>query len=406
MMIDEIKTEYLIIFESKDAFCDNILSFNNLLKSNSEISINGDKLAYKDLTVGYLVQSEEINNSTQRYFHIRLICADLDKISTFELLLKIVRTILSKVSSRQIQTLWDDVSFYYANKAYPLIHEIENLMRKLITKFMLISVGVGWTKINVPVAVKDSIKKKGKDKLDDTSDYLYETDFIQLSNFLFDEYQTDNIASLIESLRTITDLKDVKIDELKSYIPKSNWERYFSKIVDCDYEYLKKRWETLYELRCKIAHNNRMNREDFDKTEKLVNEVKEKLNDAIENLDKLSISVEEKENIAESMIINTNELYGAFIMNYRKFEEEVFNLCKKVDLTPGGNYRAGTYSSTQALYKKGVIDKDILEKMVRIQKIRNRIVHENEACFTEQDLSNFTDLTNEIIFKLKGTDNT
>ncbi len=71
-------------------------------------------------------------------------------------------------------------------------------MRKLITKFMLTNVGVGWTKTNIPSKVIASMKKKGKDKLEHSLDYLYETDFIQLANFLFEPYQTENPNNLIE----------------------------------------------------------------------------------------------------------------------------------------------------------------------------------------------------------------
>ena len=51
--------------------------------------------------------------------------------------------------------------------------------------------------------------------------------------------------------------------------------------MECDDGYLKKRW-TLYELRCKVAHNAIVNKAEFDRVETLVNELEGKLDDAIE----------------------------------------------------------------------------------------------------------------------------
>ncbi|MEN2500987.1 MAG: hypothetical protein MHMPM18_005135, partial [Marteilia pararefringens] len=43
-----------------------------------------------------------------------------------------------------LETLQDDLSFYYSQQAYSLIHEIENYMRKFITFFMVAIVGKDW----------------------------------------------------------------------------------------------------------------------------------------------------------------------------------------------------------------------------------------------------------------------
>ncbi|MFG3826309.1 hypothetical protein ACGI6H_34825, partial [Escherichia coli] len=66
----------------------------------------------------------------------------------------------SNLGSTQI--IWDDISKYYSIQAYPLIHEIENLMRKLITKFMIHNVGLSWTKDSVPKEFSEALKKSEK----------------------------------------------------------------------------------------------------------------------------------------------------------------------------------------------------------------------------------------------------
>ncbi|NYS75873.1 MULTISPECIES: HEPN domain-containing protein [Bacillus] len=393
MHFETFKTEYLIIIDTKDSFCDNKVAFNNLIQTNSQINIQNDRLTFKDLTVEYVLQTEEMNHESQRYFHLKIGTNEIDKLETFEQLLKIIRVICSKVSKYQIQTIWDDVSFYYANKAYPIIHEIENLMRKLITKFMLTNVGVGWTKTSMPSKVIDSMKKKGKAKSEHSLDYLYETDFIQLANFLFEPYQTDDPNNLIEKIKVVKEINDLTLEELKSYVSKSNWERYFSKIVLCEHEYLKKRWEILYDLRCKIAHNNKMNREDYNKTETIVLELKDKLQSAIDNLDKISITVEEKEDIAESMVINNHEAFGKFIYTYKQLEEELYNYSVKLGLELGHRGRQSSLIIIRGLYDKGLINKEIHNKLESIRKVRNSLVHDNEV----YDISVLDNLISEMM---------
>lgn len=82
--------------------------------------------------------------------------------------------------------LWDDISLYYSQQAYPIIYEIENLMRQLITKFMLINAGLRWEKERTPEDVRKSINDKNKEPT-----VLYNVDYIQLSNFLFKEIPPD-----------------------------------------------------------------------------------------------------------------------------------------------------------------------------------------------------------------------
>ena len=54
-------------------------------------------------------------------------------------LLRNVKAVFS-IITKAPQTLFDGISQHYATGIYPQIYEIENLMRKLITKFMLINV--------------------------------------------------------------------------------------------------------------------------------------------------------------------------------------------------------------------------------------------------------------------------
>ncbi|WP_235309472.1 hypothetical protein, partial [Klebsiella quasipneumoniae] len=84
----------------------------------------------------------------ERYFVITLENNDEALVDEFSEVGDKIKEISRRINpeSTIINVLWDDVGRYYANKAYPLINEVENVMRKLIGKFMLINVGMDWSR--------------------------------------------------------------------------------------------------------------------------------------------------------------------------------------------------------------------------------------------------------------------
>src|SRR5688572_12149441 len=100
-------------------------------------------LIYKGLEVEYTITTNEIPNQNQRYFHASMTTQSLKEERKFLELLKMFREIVFKAGGK-INILWDDLSTYYSSKAYPLVHQTENLLRKLISKFMLVSIGMNW----------------------------------------------------------------------------------------------------------------------------------------------------------------------------------------------------------------------------------------------------------------------
>ena len=83
---------------------------------------------------------------------------------------------------------------------------------------------------------------------------LYRLDFIELSDFLFKEYPLK--SDLSELKKYIKEKRDIPFSLAENFVPKSNWDRYFKDIVSVEGAHLKKQWEKLYELRCKIAQYN------------------------------------------------------------------------------------------------------------------------------------------------------
>jgi hypothetical protein len=288
--------EYLAIVQKSNSFCDSVNSFNRLLQVDSSIAFKAHKIAYKnDFECDYKITSGEIQGKEQRYFHLHFstkneFSDNLDKFAEF---LKAIRAVLAKLDS-QPTTLWDDISYFYCNSSYPLIHEIENLMRKLISNFMLITVGVDWVDQASPAEIKAIL---GKSKRKDLN-ALHNIDFKDLADFLLKPYSSVSGEELQNKIKKSTTPEDVV--QLKRMLPESNWSRYFSNLVNCDDTFLQKRWMELYELRCRIAHNALVVKSDYTRVKELTSELKEKLCEAINKLPQVQVPSEEIALVSEN----------------------------------------------------------------------------------------------------------
>src|SRR5262249_9796530 len=152
------------------------------------------------------------------------------------------------------------------------VYEIENLMRKLIANFMLITVGKEWITETSPSEIQEAISRsKRKDYLN----VLHTIDFIHLADFLVKPYSKKSTHDLHAKLKAAQKLEDFKA--LKAYIPESNWTRYFSKLVACEDSFVSRRWAELYELRCKVAHNALVTKLDYERVTELVDELRGRL---------------------------------------------------------------------------------------------------------------------------------
>lgn len=125
---------------------------------------------------------------------------------------------------------------------------------------------------------------------------MYKTDFIQLSDVLFKSYRALSHNEL-DKVLSKNKLSKVDVQEIKKFLPKSNWERYFSAIIEYDESRLKDKWRRLYELRNDVAHNRHIDKAKFGKIRGLTSEIKQVIEQAIEALDSIDLKDEDKENI-------------------------------------------------------------------------------------------------------------
>lgn len=362
---ENLTVEYLVSINHDNIFsnCSTKSAFNNLLCSNEKIKINGSKIIYDKLELNYKIQLTE--KEKIKYFHMIFKCEEIDKLKLYEEFLRGIKSVLSRVSDNGVIVLWDDISIYYCTKAYPLINRVENTMRKLLTKFMMINIGENWDKTVISDEIKQSIPSKNSKSYD----YLYNTDFIKLSDFLFKEYPNITYENFNKEIKKSKDINKFNIEDI---IKKSNWDRYFSKKVACEGEFLDKRWRKLYDLRCKVAHNNQLERKDYEQIKSLVEDIEPKLDGVIKKLDEINVEENFKSRVVENIVEN---IYpdSMYFLSQLKTLEEILNI---MNIDEDSNLTFPLYKVSKILHKKGVIDTKTYELIIKILGFRNRLVHE------------------------------
>jgi|GEM_PF-3567041 hypothetical protein len=378
-----ISVEYLAILRGTDTFCDTAAAFTRLLQVNSDIVVDGGTIDFKKkCTCKYELTSGDVAGKGQRYFQLKFTWdgdpeAAPKDLAHFLSMLRAIRTVISNIGG-EAETLRDDVSSHYSRKSYPLIHDIENLMRRLIANFMLLNVGIEWTAEALPSDVEEAVRKSkrrlesGEQPKKTTSrDYLnvlHTLDFIHLGNIMFDAYSKKLTSDLYIKLRDVKTVADAKA--LQDFIPQSNWTRYFAQLIECDDLYLETRWKKFYLLRCKVAHNALMNAQDFADIEKLIGEVKPKLEQAIGELPQVMVPPGEVESVAESAARNVNAAIGDFVSSWQQMEAAIARRMETLD-----GKRKPIIPSADELRQRTILDEWRIGIYEEVRLFRNRIVH-------------------------------
>lgn len=349
------RVEYLTTIDTTDNHCDTTESFRNMLQSRSTISVAEDKITFENITFDLVVIGGDLKEKNRKYYHLT-IESPSKQLSKFKRLLKLLRKTLSESAGKKpVEVLWDDVSAELAEKAYPIIHSVENQMRKLITKFMLINVGTDWTDKTIPDDAKVAENKKGSKH---ANNYLHGADFIQLSHFLFKKYTAKEAPVVLDKLKAVTSLDEVSVEELHKLIPRSNWERYFDDAVNCTSEELETLWKQLYELRCKVAHNNHINDDEYDKIRNLVTKAEGHISTAIDELDRVEIPDDEIATVLENMDELLVEQKNLAVEN----SDEASVLQKINDCLDAMLINSGLTFSSRSLYLEFLVSENVLTR--------------------------------------------
>lgn len=211
--------------------------------------------------------------------------------------------------------LTDEVSKGMSESLYPKINEIENLLRKYLTTFFATRLGPKWWD---DIAVED-FNKKVKDRKSNETFFSTHTingkeetlvvtksfmiDFKDLGEIIYrisaGNLNSNDITKQIEKLdesdtanlvTAVTNLKNDVKTNIKKYFPE------FEKIK------FQEKWEFLYHIRNKVAHNSLMSKADFDTATNYVTEITDFLKKQNEELNNLQFDPEEVATYQESII--------------------------------------------------------------------------------------------------------
>jgi hypothetical protein len=417
-----MKSEYLITFDSKDGICTSVEKFKSLLASHTCISFskkeNRDVIVFNVENFPYELAQGKLTDGSL-YYDLTLECNAPTKQEEYKNLLREVRAICIKTSGRNIIVLHDGVGASYCQEGYPIIYATENLMRKLIAKFMAISIGYDWSDASTPKEVLESVRS---DKKREKVNFLQEIDFIQLSNFLFQTYRKVDANRFIDSLKGKDDEDVIKVGDLKQYSPFTNWEKYFAKKVNCDSEYLKSKWERLYEYRCKIAHCKGLSKSEFDDLSAISEDICEKIQAALDSIGDVHVEEAEREELAENFSGTASKSAAEFIAKYNKLTNLAQTVCEQTSDDQDVYHKYATNKTNirmQSKYlwnNKGVIDMETADLIDKAQIFRNEIVHQvgivemSESELTDEIfsidvvISKLSSLNSESLEKLKGVD--
>jgi hypothetical protein len=115
-----LTVEYLVFNDKKTIKSTDTDSFNHLLQSDPEIEIQKNKLTYLGFSAEYQIEMGKVGNSDNIYFHLKFRSTDIKKIEDFNKLLRAVKAVLH-LTNKTPQTLYDGISHYYSQLAYPNI---------------------------------------------------------------------------------------------------------------------------------------------------------------------------------------------------------------------------------------------------------------------------------------------
>lgn len=213
---------------------------------------------------------------------------------------KVLVEFLKNQSFDYLYILKDQVSEDIAQKIYPLIYRVENLLRAYIVKFMTTRVGPRWWEITATNDLNQKVKNRKSNEKEfslyiDNNAYLI--DFGDLGKLIY--AHSSGFTSKEDIIKKVFSLEETPeaIQTLKEEL-KSNYQRFFKEsFKDKNFQ---EKWEELEKIRHKVAHNNLFTNSDLERGKQLAEDLIEIINTALNSVDQVTLRSEEKEAIRDS----------------------------------------------------------------------------------------------------------
>lgn len=279
-----MRVELLIVLRKGTPVMGDVVAAINNLKTISGVKVlDSTKLEYKDCNISYTI--EKINNKSLVYDVIFTLQKDGDaEIITFEEFIDIyMKVVKAQQGEPKVEVIWNEIKSHYAQEAFPHIVEVENNMRRLISKFMYFQETYDWEQNCVSEKVHSSVRKEN------TGLSLVDSlDFIDLIGVLFNEYP---LKKFYANFKDFDVNSNISYEDIEPYIPKSNWDRYFSRYAKD--KRIQKLWKEIYEYRCKVAHSRGLTSNEHLILQSKIKEANQIINDIHSHILEIKLNSEE-----------------------------------------------------------------------------------------------------------------
>lgn len=328
-----MRIEYLVVSSENSTFCNSAEGLVNLISLDARIESNKEKKTFlfsdserksgsKTITLNYSVESGTVEGHNHRYFHVIL---EKEKLGQEEIEICISFTEVIKDLCQRlpggitVNTLWNDVFKDYSVEGYKLIFSVENLLRRFISRLLIINMGANW----IDEVIPDEVVDRNKERLDSNIDFMHNTYLSDLEKIIFSGQREKGLRTIAEVQllveRKISEkAKTIDIKDIDGVVSKSIWDKYFvEKYTQLKPGKLRKNLTELNKLRSDVAHNRFIDKLSFDKIKRISKEMEGDLKLAFSKLPKIKIEKED--------FIRKNDV----MKFYSALEEQIISLLQK-----------------------------------------------------------------------------
>lgn len=306
---------------------------------------------------------------------------------------RLLRHLRDNLKFDHIRVLQDDISSEIANQLYPKINAVENLLRRYLIKFFIQRVGLKWWEVTATPKMQEKVKLRLRNRSNQFSFFtdsdIEFADFDDLGLLIYKQSTGFNEPEkVLETLMTIENIE--QLQELKEGL-QGNYTKYFKTFFrDKNFERL---WKEMSKIRNKVAHQATFFHDELKKGVELSNELTNIIQEAEAHIDKIVLSLKEKQAIHQAAAEVVRE------------EEEEAAQNERNNLPPSQQIMQSTPEQDAATKGSGFDHRvklegpKILGKIKLEQKINTykgtaapgfRIITEEEICAELEDAQNLS----------------
>lgn len=287
---EDIKNE--MSFSKALSFSDSLWNGKEPIEVNEgNISLKQDVLGIS-LTIMPLDTDKMVTDYIETAFIVTVTSDNFESLESFRI--RILKHLKAKLGFNHLRVLKDDISTKIANDLYPKINEIENLLRRYLTKFFLQRIGIKWWEVSANSKMLEKVKMRQKDRRDEFTNYISTdieyADFDDLGTLIYKQSSGFNKPEkALEELLSIDSLE--KFEEFKAEL-KGNYVKYFKE--NFQQKNFEKLWVELFGIRNKVAHQGTFYVQELERGNVLYEELKQIISTAEDRIDEVVLSIEDK----------------------------------------------------------------------------------------------------------------